>query len=158
MAKRIKIGDIIEIPVGPKFAYAQYTHHHKAPPRYGALIRVFADLSTHRREEFAGLPESEVQFVTFFPVQAAVDKGIVSVVSNQPIPFGAQKFPVFRSKGIEVPGMPQLAGWWLWDGRKEWRVGELEPEQKALPIRGVVNDTLLIERILSDWRPEKDKL
>ncbi|WP_176536262.1 hypothetical protein [Rhizobium sp. L9] len=46
--------------------------------------------------------------------------------------------------------------WWLWDGEKEWRIGQLSAEQHQLSIRGVWNDTLLVERIEFGWTPEID--
>jgi len=44
--------------------------------------------------------------------------------------------------------------WWLWDGEKEWKIGELQPGMNALPPRAIINDTLLVERIVSAWRHE----
>ena len=39
MSKRLKMGDIVEIPLSENgTGYAQYTHKHK---QYGALLRVF---------------------------------------------------------------------------------------------------------------------
>ena len=58
--------------------------------------------------------------------------------------------------GVIDPSTRKVKVWWLWDGEKEWRVGEITAEQRGLPIRGVWNDTLLIERIESGWTPETD--
>jgi len=44
MPRRVKIGDIIEIPTSKGLAYAQYTHNHKQRPHFGALIRVLDGL------------------------------------------------------------------------------------------------------------------
>jgi hypothetical protein len=40
-----------------------------------------------------------------------------------------------------------IQDWWLWDGRREWRVGALSPEQQDLPERGIWNDTALMHEI-----------
>ena len=38
--KRPRIGDVVEISTPRGLAYAQFTHKHDAPPKFGALIRV----------------------------------------------------------------------------------------------------------------------
>jgi len=149
---RLKIGDIIQIPTCKGFAYAQYTHKH---PQYGALIRVFHkfyDTPTHNYLQLASQAE---RFATFFPLGAAVNRKIVTIAGNAPIPTYAQQFPTFRA-GVIDPSTGKVPTWWLWDGEKEWLVGELTTEQRKLPIRGIWNDTLLIERIESGWTPETD--
>lgn len=157
--KKVKIGDIVEIPLpGGEFAYAQFTHYHQAPPRYGALLRVFTGAHESHREKFEDLPGSEVQFVTFFPLQAAVNKGLVRIVFNLPVPPEAQKFPTFRVSGLIDPTTRRALSWGIWDGEKEWKVkGELTDEQRKLPILEGINDTLLVERIISRWTPEMDR-
>jgi hypothetical protein len=150
MAKRIKIGDIIEIETSIGFAYAQYTHKHN---KYGALIRVFDKVFKESIDDFDGVEDIPVRFSIFFPLQAAINRDIFKVVGNRPVAEKNQQFPVFRD-GTPHPKTRQVEVWWLWDGEKEWRVGELTESQWKLPIRGIWNDTLLIERIESGWRQE----
>ena len=45
------------------------------------------------------------------------------------------------------------ADWWLWDGKEERRIGKLPEKYHDLSLRESWNDTLLIERIVSGWRP-----
>ena len=151
MAK-LKIGDIIEIEVAKGLAYAQYTHKHR---QYGALLRVFGGLYDVRPNNFAALVKSKPTFMCFFPLNVAVDQGIVSIVDNVALPTEAKAFPVFRA-GVTDPSTHKVGVWWLWDGEKEWRVGDLTAEQRKLSIRGVWNDTLLVERIEAGWTPETD--
>lgn len=146
MSKRPKIGDIIEIALTSKcFGYAQYTHKHTG---YGALLRVF-DV----RDQIVDvnvLYSKGILFSTFFPLSAAINRNIVNVVANLPIPSEFQVFPVFRGGLQNKKGI--VESWWLWDGEKEWRIGSLNAEQMKYPIRGIINDTLLIERIKNGWR------
>lgn len=151
MAK-LKIGDVVEIKTAKGLAYAQYAHKHK---QYGALLRVFGDFYEVPQNGFAELEKNKPTSMCFFPLNAAVDQGIVSIVDNVALPTEAQVFPVFRA-GVTDPSTRKVGGWWLWDGEKEWRVGDLNAEQRKFPIRGVWNDTLLIERIESGWTPETD--
>lgn len=150
--KKLMLGDIVEISTSRGLAYAQFTHKHK---QFGALIRVLAGFHELRPNSFDHLAGRAAAFVCFFPLSAAVDKGIVNVVGNASIPDEAQKLPIFRD-GIADPTTGKVAVWWLWDGENEWKVGTLTSEQRKLPIRGVWNDTLLIERIQSEWTPETD--
>ena len=144
--KRPKIGDVIEIKTPNGLAYAQFTHKHDAPPKYGALLRVFSKLHKTRPSDFREMIESEPQFLTFFPLGSACNKGIVKIVSNEDVPLKARKFPIFRAGAVNQEG--QVETWWLWDGDKEWKVGKLKPGMEKFPIRGVWNDTILIQRIV----------
>ncbi|MDD2760096.1 MAG: hypothetical protein PHH11_07365 [Methylomonas sp.] len=148
--KRPAIGDVIEIPIPDGLAYAQYTHKHL---KYGALLHVLPGVHHSPVNDFSGLVALLPQFVAFFPLGAACNRGIVRVVANEPIPFHAQAFPIFRSC-VKTPN--GCGPWWLWDGSREWKVGELEEEMKSLPLHEIVNDTLLIARIVQGWRHEFD--
>jgi hypothetical protein len=143
--KRARLGDVLEIGTPAGLAYFQYTHQHQT---YGGLIRVLP--GTYEERPTAGrlseLVRRRERFVVFFPVRAAANRGLVSVVANEPIPPHAQSFPLFKS------GRP--GNWWLWDGEHEWRIGELTAEQRTLPTRGIWNDTMLASRIASGWSPE----
>lgn len=146
---RPKIGDVFEIPTPSGFAYAQFTHKH---PSYGALIRVMPGIFSQRPSDFSSLVQQAEQFVAFFPLGAACNRQIVRVVAEEIIPDSAREFPLFRTGVRAQDG--QVHSWWLWDGEREWKIGALKPEQHCLPIRGIWNDTLLAERIVSGWRHE----
>lgn len=151
--KRVKIGDIVEIPTKKGLSYAQFTHKHV---QYGALLRIFGEHHASRPIKFDAIVRSRPAFMIFFPLGAAVNRGILSVAANVAVPPHAQPFPTFRCAGLQDPVTGKVDAWWLWDGEKEWRVGELTKEQRSLSIRGVCNDTLLIERIDAGWTPEMD--
>ncbi|MFA6295295.1 MAG: hypothetical protein WC666_02625 [Candidatus Paceibacterota bacterium] len=153
MKNRVKIGDIIEIKTKKGLAYAQFSHRHA---QYGALIRVLPGFFQETPINFTELASIKESFVTFFPLQAAVNRSIVHVVSNCKIPDFAKSFPLFRT-GIEDSITRKVKVWWLWDGINEWKIDKLTDEQYKLPLRGIWNDTLLIERIESGWTPTKDK-
>src|SRR4051812_39293924 len=90
MANKIKTGDIFEIPTRKGLAYAQFTHAH---PRYGALIRVLPGFFHARPGDFEQLVGHHESFVTFIPLQAAVNRGIFSIVANCSVPDFASSFP-----------------------------------------------------------------
>ena len=149
--RRIKLGDIFEIATPKGLAYAQYTHKHK---EFGELVRVFNGQHTVRPNDLRNVM-AEVQFLCFFPLQTAVNRDLVTIAGNAPIPKEAAEFPTFRS-GIVDPTTGKVEQWWFWDGEKAWRVGTLTPKQRKMPIRGIWNDTLIIERIVDGWTAEND--
>jgi len=154
MSKRPQIEDIIEIPTSKGLAYAQYTHQH---PTHGGLIRVFDLLFETRPGSLSELVNQPVRFSTFFPVLAAVKKDIFKVVGNEKIAFQNQPFPIFRN-GIQDPKTKKVAAWWFWNGEKEWKVGEISQEQRKMPIVGIWNDTMLVQRIEAGWTPSNDPI
>jgi hypothetical protein len=150
--KRPQIGDVIEIPTAKELAYAQYTHQH---PTHGGLIRVFDTLFENRPSGFSELVIGPVRFSTFFPVRAAINRGIFQVVGHENVALHNQPFPIFRN-GIADPKTKKVAVWWFWDGQKEWKVGAITAEQRKMPIAAVWNDTMLVERIEGGWTPSND--
>lgn len=152
---KVRVGDLIEIKTGKGLVYAIYTHRHDKPPKYGALLRVFDEVYELRPDTFDATIKHPVRFSVFFPLQAAVNRGLVEVVATVQIPDGLRQFPLFRS-GMVNPETKTVDSWWLWDGEREWRIGRLTQEQRKLSIRGVWHDTMLIQRIEEDWRPEND--
>ncbi|MBX4868174.1 hypothetical protein HJA87_10395 [Rhizobium bangladeshense] len=143
---------IVEINTAKGQAYAHYVHQHK---QYGALLRVFGKHFDARPDTFTELVRNRPVFMCFFPLGAAVNRRIVSIVDNVALPSDAKKFPMFRA-GVVDPATRKVSVWWLWDGEKEWRIGQLTAEQRQLSIRGVWNDALLVKRIECGWTPETD--
>jgi hypothetical protein len=121
----------------------------------GALIRVFDQLYPAKPENLEPIVEGPVRFSTFFPLKAAIHQDIYKIVANYDVSESNRAFPIFRT-GIVDPKTKKVLVWWLWDGEKEWKIGELTPEQRKLPIRGVWNVAMLVQRIEEDWRPETD--
>jgi hypothetical protein len=152
---KVQIGDLVEVKTKKGFAYALYTHSHDKRPRFGAMLRLFDELYPSRPANLNAIVSGRVRLSIFFPLQAAVDRGLVEVIGRVSIPKSLQTFPIFRT-GMVNPQTKKVDSWWLWDGEHEWRIGELTPEQRTLPIRGVWNDTILIQRIEEGWSPDND--
>ena len=149
-----RIGDVIEIPTAKGLAYAQFTHK---MPVYGRLIRVVEGIWRTRPQALEEVVNAPTRFFTFFPVAAAVNQEVVSLVGNLPVPPQFADFPLMRESGLEPPGGGKV-DWWLWDGKEKWRIGSLTPEQRKLSIVEVVNGPVLIRWIDTDWHPETDIL
>ena len=148
---RPRLGDVIEIQTSRGLAYAHYSHEHKEPPRYGSLLRVLPGFHQSRPADFSEIVQQPSDFSAFFPLGAACNRKLVTIVANEPIAARHMKFPTFRGR------MSTDHPWWLWDGVKSWKVGSLTEKQLAeLPPSGVWNDTLLIQRIEQGWRHADD--
>ena len=83
--KRPQIGDLIEIETPRGYAYAQYIYKHREPPRMGSLIRVLPGFFRERPDDFSALVETEERFSVFFPLGAALNRGIFRIVANEPV-------------------------------------------------------------------------
>lgn len=154
MRRRPKIGDIIEIPLPKGFGYAQYTHKHDKPPHYGALLRVFPGVHKTRPANFTDLANADPQFFTFFPLGAALWRGIVGIAGNIAIPDRFRNWPTMRCAGF-IDRNGRVHDWWISDWTKDTQVKTLTAEQRRLSLLEVINDTLLIERIVEGWKPEE---
>ena len=149
---KLKIGDVIEFQTSGGYAYAQVTHHSE---RYGHLLRVFSKICASPQSA-CDVIAGEPAFKCFFPVSIALHRKLVRLVGNEPVPEQDLKFPVFRS-GLNEPGTNKVRQWWFWDGTKSWPVGrELTSEELKYPLKGIWNDTLIIERIENGYTAERD--
>lgn len=145
-----KIGDVIEIPSSKGFAYVQYTHQHIAPPVWGSLIRILQGFYETRpsNKELKDLVNKPHRFQTFCPVYRVVNIGDWERVGNFPIPDFARDFPIFKGTNSLHNDDPEEAIWFLWDGKKEWKVGKLSLEdQMKYPLECIYNGTGLIHAI-----------
>jgi hypothetical protein len=152
---RAKIGNIVEIGTPSGLAYALYTHRNA---EFGAMLRLFDILHASRPSSCETLVKDAVRFTTFYPLQPAVNRGFVQIIGNVSVPEDLRAFPLFRAAGLIDPQTRRATSWWLWDGTEEWRIGDLTPEQRKLPIRSIWNHAFLVDRIVEGWRPETDRL
>lgn len=147
MAKRIKLGDILQILTSQGVAYAQVTHKN---PEFGFLIRVFSGFFDSQPKDFSSVVRCPVQFAAFFSAQSAINQGLLAVVANIPVSECLQVFPTFRSRNGGPGGSI-----WLWDGKEATRLErDLTMEELKFPTRTIISAPLLIERIESNYRAE----
>jgi hypothetical protein len=149
---RPRIGDVVEIETAAGHGYAQYTFNFRAPPVYGALIRVLPGMFSVRPTDFASLVQERERFFTFFTLGSACARGTVRIVASEPVPERAQGIPLMRMRG-PITRDGRVANWWLWDGEREWRLDRLDDEHRDLSILGVMNDLYLVHKIESGWSP-----
>ena len=156
MVRRIKIGDVVEVPTSKGLAYAQVTHiHREKHSSYGPLLRIVPGFFTKRPERFEELLRKQPGAVMFCALQAAIKTGICEIVGNVPVPEGAKSFPLFRASNDD-PGADTPKNWWFWNGDRTSPVGKITSEQRRMPLREIVDGVLLRERIEAGWSPATD--
>lgn len=140
---------MLELPTRKGFSYIQVTH---LTPEEGPLIAVMPGLFESRPGDMSWVGRASPKFRVLFPVTQAVRRKVMTLIGNYKVSPESAKFPVLRRAGfVDREGVER--NWWLWDGTREWSVASLSPEQRCLSSREIWNDTLLVERIESDWRP-----
>ncbi len=153
MAQQRKIpkpGDILEIVVPSGYAYAQYV---LKDATYGYLIRVLPNIHEKQLQHVSDLAKQKERFFLFYPLRAELqdEHTILSIVANEDLPKHCRQFPLLRSAGERKNG--QVLKWFLWDGKVYQKLDELKPEHYDLSIASIWNRPLLVERIVSDWKP-----
>ena len=155
ICKRPKIGDIVEIETPKGFTYFQYVRkgpdYHETP-----LIRILPGLYKKRPDNFTDIAKQKERFWIYYPLGASCWREITFIVANEEIPKHAQTIPLMRASGMRDRD-GKVQDWWLRDGKKEWCIDrKLTHEEKKLSPSAIWNDTLLIERISSNWKPEDE--
>jgi hypothetical protein len=148
--EKIDIGDVFEIQTRRGFGYFQFCY---SDDELGEMIRVLEGVDETRPSDIAALVNTEEQFYTFFPIAAALKKSIVSRVAHLGIPVRDPWPPLMRSPGRYNAKTRRVETWWISQAGKAWQVDALDENEKDLSVKGILNDTLLIEHIESGWRP-----
>jgi hypothetical protein len=104
--------------------------------------------------DFAWVDDAAEQFISFCPVTTYVNHGDMTVVSNRPVPTRFTHMPLFRAAVRNLS--TGKSTWWLWDGKKEIYVGDLNNETINLPIRQLIDFQELKIRISTSWTSSQD--
>ncbi len=151
--RKAQIGDLFGIETPKGIGFFQYVYLN--PKDDIELIRVLPGLYAEEPQNMENLvSQKEVYFIQF-PVRAAYRRKIIHL-------FGRYEIP----SGIEVPPKQmrtthfirrEFICWHIVDFETAQRVSvkELSDEQKKLSPWGIWNDTLLIEKMVEGWTPEK---
>lgn len=141
LAKRVGPGDVLEISTKRGLSYAVVTHRVEG---YGDLLRVFAPAYSERPTNWSFVLATEPAFSCFCPATAAVRHGFASVVARVELTSKLNAFPLFKcARGVD-PVTLVATSWWLWDGVRDWRTGDVLTEsERRLPERATYTPELL---------------
>lgn len=140
---KLKAGDVLEFPVGNRFAYLHYIGKH---PEYGEAVIVCPRLVERQTSMDSGFFADG--YVTFYPAALAPAHGLAEVVAHLPPPGVPTRLRrAGRRSGIRVET------WIIEDGSREVVKSALSEEELRLPIAGIWNHDYLIQRIAEGWNP-----
>ena len=141
--KKIKIGSIVLIPLDKGYRIAQVTHRNQ---EFGHLIRVMANYYSAPPSKVDGRDLEKIETSVFFPVQTAVNQGLVDIIGHEDVSASSAMFPIFKTRMIGKNG--DVGPWWLWDGDTEWEVGyDLSETEMNYPDCEIVSFPRLVEII-----------
>jgi regulator of ribonuclease activity B len=157
--KKPRIGDIYEIRVLGGLAYFQYTHDSQV---MGHLVRVLPSVYSIRPTDFASLARQQELYFIFLTLVHALRQKEVELVSNQPVPGSAQRFPIMRKVAGRDPD-GKIVGWLIGHGLRLYtlpeiqqalHVRELTQEQRKLSLAQLWPASTLAMKIERGWLPE----
>lgn len=151
--RKIKLGDIVEVPLTRGFAYVQYVYCDKKS--HGDLVRVFPGKFNKRAKSLDDVVSQQDLYCCFFPVTKAVQLELVEVVGSADIPRRYRKLPASKVYFENIETGEKT--WFIFDGKGQRRKTErLSTEEKKYPMRQVLSIQVLVERIENDWLPEHE--
>lgn len=150
--KKIQVGDVFEITTTKGKGYFQYIYHNKT---IGELIRVLPGLYLKQPQDMIPVVAAKELYFVHFPLKASYKQGIVRLIGNFNMPEGLKLPKKMRDNFVDRNG--NIICWHIVD-YSTWKnesVKVLTEEQKGLSPWGIWNDTLLIERLVEGWTPDK---
>jgi len=153
---RLKIGDIIEIPLpNKKKAYA----HYMAKNNWGDLIKVFDYISDSN--ELCNIELLRSKKYKFGPILTRIRVGIKSsehnwrIVGN--IKVESFKKPFFIWKDGGPLSIETTTRWYIYDGVKSEEVGKHLPERlKSLEYMTNYSPSSVVKRIVTNKSPDQE--
>ena len=147
MTKRAKAGDVLELVTRNGLIYVHYLGKHA---EYGDGIAVCPTKYAERPRVGPELFRSG--YVTFYPANAAVARGLADVVGHLPSAGLPKRF---RRPGA-LSGA-KVETWIIEDASGEVVKRALTQEERKLPIAEIWNHEFLEQRVAEGWRPEKER-
>lgn len=148
---KITKGDLAEVKTRSGYAYIQYVARH---PDYGDMILVFPALY-QQRPPLTDVIIHNYCYLTFYPLQAAVKRGLIEIIGReQAADYPLENLVMRRSGAIDNQG--KVLTWVIEEGGREVVKQELSEEERKIPIASIWNHEALLYYIEQQWRPEKD--
>jgi hypothetical protein len=155
--KRLSPGDVVELQIGKKYAYAQFIMRHKKPPFYGKLMRILPGKFSKKQTDFEELAVREGSYCCFWWITSDIASRKIRIAGKSPIPREYRKMPQFKH-GIRSLKTGRVSHWYIWDGKRRTStpVSGLSEVQKSYPIREIVPTYVVEKRIRKGWHPRQE--
>lgn len=152
---RTRSGDVYELVVENGFSYLQAIAKH---PDFGWAMRVLSPVreSVCVRADGVVRDAPEMFVALMGSVALEAKEGRLRFVGHADLPPGYDpSLPILRaSSSVDDDGRHTDGSWWLDDGTKEWRVGNLTKEQQKLPYRQFTPALALRVLVDAGWDPQ----
>ncbi len=149
---KLKAGDVFKIRTSIGFGFLQYLETDNLGIDY---VRVLEPISINGEITQAGIDQIE-RWSIGFPLKAAARKKIVVMVGNFEIPKTFVNSEFARNEH-NIRG--EFLGWHIVHRSTLKRELKQDLDEKDLKLspHGIMNDTLIVERMEQNWRLEKWK-
>lgn len=144
--RKIKIGDIFEVPTEKGLAYLHYVYMDASA---GHLLRVLPGLFNETPANLEELVAAKESYWIHYPLVEAYKQNLVKTVGS----YSANKFKKPKCMRSQHIIKDDFIGWHIID-TDTWQrelVENLTEAQKSLSPWGVWNHTLLVERLTTGW-------
>src|SRR5580704_11635968 len=157
---KAKFGDVIEFKTRAGMKYAQYTHH---AGNMGELVRVLPGHFAFRPPDFAELAKQKELYFVFYPLTSSLRNDLVEIVSHQPVPQSAERYPLMRWAGPR-DRRGKIVGWKIFRAsdpltvemhQRTPLIQALSTEQKKLSIHQLWPHAVMVRELARDWTPER---
>ncbi|CAM4240873.1 hypothetical protein [Flavobacterium terrigena] len=148
----MKIGDVFKIKTNIGFGYLQYVETDDLGIDF---VRVLEPISANGEITQAGVDQTE-RWNIGFPLKTAARRKIVEMVGNFEIPKSFVNSEFARSEH-NIRG--EFLGWHIVHKStlKRELKSDLDEKNLKLSPHGIMNDTLIVERLEQNWRLENWK-
>jgi hypothetical protein len=146
MAKRARVGDVLEVVVPEGKIYLHYLGAH---PEYGDGVAVCPTIF----QSPVAVTESLFRdsYFVFYPARAAVSRRFASVIGQLPSPGLPGRL---RRPGAQHGS--KVETWIIEEDSREEVKRQLSDEELRLPVAVIWNHEFLVQRVLEGWRPEHE--
>jgi hypothetical protein len=152
-SRPIATGDVFELKTCDGFVYLQFLGKHREIDVVRVSARTYAQ-PLQSGSAFSTEPERYVVIVPLLRREEAL--GQIRFVGSTDLPERLRSSPqLFKANGRrDLDGRHASDGWWLDDGKKEWRVDKLPPEHWFLPYTSIIPVSCLRDYIERGWDPD----
>lgn len=145
MAK-LRIGDIVEIPVPSGFGYGYFAHENTT---HGDVVWLFEPILPTAIIDVTPIANWPVRTAALVPLAGLVRKKHVRIVGHLDLSYRFGDFPIFRWWWKDPDS--QRIYWKLWDGKTKWPVKSLTPKEQKYPIQQICTFPSLQGTLLGTW-------
>lgn len=147
---KIQPGDTFEIETSKGLGYVQFVHRDKRGIEY---VRVIDGLFKRRPDNLTEFVGKKERYIVGFPITIGASRNVVDYVANFSLPADFEMPEHMRTEHF-VRG--EFLGWHIVNVNN-WKrrlVSHLSENEEKLSPWGIWNDTLMKERIATNWRLE----